>query len=82
MRLTSSHDVILFTYCVFTSESEINCYCFSPYLLSVCFQTVFHFDVQQKGLEETLDRFAQFFTAPLLNADSVEREINAVDNGK
>jgi insulysin len=35
-------------------------------------------------LPEALDRFAQFFIAPLISEDGVEREANAVDseNGK
>jgi len=38
----------------------------------------------REHLEAALDRFAQFFIAPLISADGVDREINAVDseNGK
>jgi len=42
-------------------------------------QTNYHFDVNVDDLEEALDRFAQFFTCPLLSADATSREINAVD---
>lgn len=40
--------------------------------------TNYFFDVQSDFLEEALDRFSQQFTAPLFNADYVEREVNAV----
>ena len=40
--------------------------------------TNYFFDIQEKYLEEALDRFSQQFTAPLFNADYVEREVNAV----
>ncbi len=31
-------------------------------------------------LRPALDRFAQFFIAPLIKADALEREVQAVDN--
>ena len=40
--------------------------------------TNYFFDVQPTAFREGLDRFAQFFIAPLLSADYVEREKNAV----
>ncbi len=40
--------------------------------------TNYFFDIQAGFLEEALDRFAQQFTAPLFNAEYVEREVNAV----
>jgi len=40
--------------------------------------TNYFFDVQPAYIAEALDRFAQFFIAPLLAADYVEREKNAV----
>jgi secreted Zn-dependent insulinase-like peptidase len=40
--------------------------------------TNYFFDVNHSQLEPALDRFAQFFTAPLFTADYVERERNAV----
>ena len=40
--------------------------------------TNYFFDIQAVYLEEALDRFSQQFTAPLFNADYVEREVNAV----
>ncbi len=45
-------------------------------------QTVFHFDIQKSHFREGLDRFAGFFTNPLMKADSVNREIQAVDSGE
>jgi secreted Zn-dependent insulinase-like peptidase len=40
--------------------------------------TNYFFDIEAEHLEQALDRFAQQFTAPLFNADYVEREVNAV----
>ena len=40
--------------------------------------TNYFFDIQAAHLEQALDRFSQQFTAPLFNADYVEREANAV----
>lgn len=40
--------------------------------------TNYHFEVNHEGLRGALDRFAQFFIAPLFNAEYVERELNAV----
>jgi len=42
--------------------------------------TNYHFDVNPEHLEPALDRFAQFFIAPLISADGVEREAQAVDS--
>ena len=42
--------------------------------------TVYYFDVQNNSFEEALDMFSSFFTCPLFNADSTNREITAVDN--
>lgn len=42
--------------------------------------TTFHFDVKPDALRPALDRFAQFFIAPLVKADALEREVQAVDN--
>ena len=41
-------------------------------------ETNYFFDVNSDYLEPTLDQFAQFFIAPLLDAEYVEREKNAV----
>eukprot|EP00057_Strongylocentrotus_purpuratus_P032639 XP_788330.4 PREDICTED: nardilysin [Strongylocentrotus purpuratus] len=43
-------------------------------------KTVFQFEVQRKHFQEGLDRFAQFFTEPLLKEDSTDRELEAVDS--
>ncbi|KAG1675762.1 hypothetical protein FOA52_012418 [Chlamydomonas sp. UWO 241] len=42
--------------------------------------TNYQFDVNWDSLDETLDRFSQFFIAPHISADGVEREVNAVDS--
>lgn len=42
--------------------------------------TVYHFDVNPRFLHGALDRFAQFFVAPLCKVDSLEREVEAVEN--
>lgn len=38
------------------------------------------FEVSSIAFEEALDRFSQFFIAPLLNQNSAEKELNAVDS--
>ncbi len=40
--------------------------------------TTYHFDIDQEYLEPALDRFAQFFVAPKLDPEYVDRERNAV----
>ncbi|WP_108124966.1 insulinase family protein [Saccharospirillum mangrovi] len=40
--------------------------------------TLYFFDIDADQLEPALDRFAQFFIAPLFDADFIEREIQAV----
>ncbi|KAG7394805.1 hypothetical protein PHYBOEH_004657 [Phytophthora boehmeriae] len=42
--------------------------------------TNFYFDVGASHLHEALDRFAQFFIAPLFTPSATEREMNAVDS--
>lgn len=42
--------------------------------------TNYFFDIGAQHLEEGLDRFAQFFIAPLFNPEFVPREVNAVDS--
>lgn len=42
--------------------------------------TNYFFDIENDSLEPMLDRFSQFFTAPLFNAEFVEREKNAVNS--
>ena len=41
-------------------------------------QTTYYFDIKPGALEPALDRFAQFFIAPLMDARYVEREKHAV----
>lgn len=42
--------------------------------------TCFHFDISHTHLKPALDRFAQFFIAPLAKEDAMEREVQAVDS--
>ncbi len=42
--------------------------------------TNYHFEIAPAAFEEGLDRFSQFFTAPLFNQELVDREIRAVDS--
>lgn len=42
--------------------------------------TNYFFDIDPQYLEPTLDRFAQFFIAPLFNSEYVDREKNAVNS--
>lgn len=43
--------------------------------------TNYYFEVGHEHLEGALDRFAQFFIAPLFLADCKDRELRAVDSG-
>lgn len=43
-------------------------------------ETNYFFDVAHEHLEQALDRFAQFFTAPLFTPGATERELQAVNN--
>ncbi|KAL5104318.1 Nardilysin [Taenia crassiceps] len=40
--------------------------------------TMFFFDIQRVNFEEALDKFANFFIAPLLSQDCIDRELEAV----
>ncbi len=42
--------------------------------------TNYHFEVRHEALEGALDRFSQFFIAPLFSAKFTEREMNAVNS--
>ncbi len=42
--------------------------------------TTYFFEVSPHTFSEGLDRFGQFFTAPLFNEDAVDKERNAVDS--
>lgn len=42
--------------------------------------TCFFFDVDNNAFANSLDRFSQFFTAPLFNADALDKERQAVDS--
>lgn len=41
--------------------------------------TSYFFDINTQAFPEALDRFAQFFVAPLLDVEYVKREVNAVN---
>ena len=45
---------------------------------SQCF-TKYYFETSNEALEEAIDRFSQFFIAPLFNADLTNKELNAVN---
>eukprot|EP00931_Biecheleriopsis_adriatica_P121218 TRINITY_DN96305_c0_g1_i1.p1 TRINITY_DN96305_c0_g1~~TRINITY_DN96305_c0_g1_i1.p1 ORF type:complete len:1087 (+),score=247.13 TRINITY_DN96305_c0_g1_i1:70-3261(+) len=47
---------------------------------TACYYTNYYFDIKPEMLEPALDRFARFFSEPLLTRDCTEREINAVDS--
>ncbi len=42
--------------------------------------TNYHFEISHQAFEGALDRFSQFFIAPLFSAEFTEREMNAVDS--
>ena len=42
--------------------------------------TNYFFNVNPDSLEEALDRFAQFFIAPLFTESATDREMNAVES--
>ncbi|MDH5751209.1 MAG: insulinase family protein [Deltaproteobacteria bacterium] len=42
--------------------------------------TNYFFEIDSVALDEALDRFSQFFIAPLFNQELAEREMNAVDS--
>eukprot|EP00252_Welwitschia_mirabilis_P007587 TRINITY_DN19118_c0_g1_i1.p1 TRINITY_DN19118_c0_g1~~TRINITY_DN19118_c0_g1_i1.p1 ORF type:complete len:1100 (+),score=208.89 TRINITY_DN19118_c0_g1_i1:181-3300(+) len=42
--------------------------------------TCFYFNVNRKYLKPALKRFSQFFVAPLVKAEAMEREVQAVDS--
>lgn len=42
--------------------------------------TNYHFEINHQAFEGAMDRFSQFFIAPLFSAEFTEREMNAVDS--
>ena len=42
--------------------------------------TTYHFECAPHAFEDALDRFAQFFIAPLMKPDALDREVLAVDS--
>jgi hypothetical protein len=55
------------------------CLLFSPVAPPIRFK-VYYFDVNAEHLPGALDRFAQFFIAPLFTEAATARELNAVDS--
>lgn len=49
-------------------------------ILSLQEITNYQFDCKPTALQPALDRFAQFFLAPLCKEDALQREVSAVDN--
>lgn len=45
-----------------------------------CEKTVYKMEVHQKHLHRALDIFANFFVSPLIKKESMERELQAIDN--
>ncbi|XP_011631723.2 nardilysin-like [Pogonomyrmex barbatus] len=45
-----------------------------------CEHTTFYFDIQEKHLLSTLDRFAQFFIKPLMKKEAITREREAIES--
>ncbi|KAH0862016.1 hypothetical protein HID58_079227 [Brassica napus] len=43
--------------------------------------TCYHFEVKREFLQGALKRFSQFFVAPLMKTEAMEREVLAVDSG-
>ncbi|CAL5426989.1 unnamed protein product [Camellia sinensis] len=43
--------------------------------------TCYHFEVKREFLKGALRRFSQFFISPLVKAEAMEREVQAVDSG-
>jgi insulysin len=43
-------------------------------------KTNYYFNVQNQGVLDVLDVFANFFVSPLLVEESIQREVNAVDS--
>lgn len=50
-----------------------------PNAYTMADRTVYMFSVNNEGFEGALDRFAQFFIAPLFNPSGVDRESKAID---
>ena len=42
--------------------------------------TLYHFDVSQENLWQSIDMFSQLFISPLLRPDAMERELNAIES--
>ena len=45
-----------------------------------CQDTNFYFSIANKGLKEMLEVWSMFFIDPLINQDSLEREISAINS--
>ena len=42
--------------------------------------TVYYYDIDSAYLQESLNRFAEFFISPLFTISATERELNAIEN--
>ncbi|KAJ2626322.1 metalloprotease, partial [Coemansia sp. RSA 1694] len=62
-------------YDTYLSKNSGKCNAYTGFI-----ETNFFFSIVNDALEGALDRFAQFFIAPLFNADCVDRELKAVDS--
>ena len=70
-------------YCVLSPcQQFINAHGGSHNAMTTERNTRYYFDVAASDLEPALDRFSQFFIAPLFNADMTDREINAINSGE
>ncbi|KAJ2807419.1 metalloprotease [Coemansia guatemalensis] len=61
-------------------EAYLTCHSGHTNATTSSLMTHYRFAVNNKGLVGALDRFAQFFIAPLLSADCVSRELRAVES--
>jgi nardilysin len=48
--------------------------------MTECEHTIFYFKIDEEHLAGALDRFSQFFIAPLMSQNSMEREMEAVES--
>ncbi|KAM7283385.1 nardilysin [Ixodes scapularis] len=61
-------------------DAFLNKYGGSDNAYTECEKTVYKMEVHQKHLGRALDIFANFFVAPLIKEESMERELQAIDN--
>lgn len=61
-------------------DSYLNKHGGSDNAYTECERTVFKMEVHQKHFDHALDIFANFFIAPLMRKESMERELQAIDS--